>query len=269
MSTQDEMTIDERRKYLRRMKKRYRKANRRERGQLLGEMQVVTDLHRKSLIRLMNSTLKRTPRRRQRGRTYGPEVDDALQLINECLDNICAERTTPSLVWMAQHLAAHGELHPSPHLLEMLSHISVPTVRRILTRLRQDHPHFRRKPPRRTPSAAAAIPMRRISWNEHHPGHFEVDLVHHCGSNPSGHYVHTIQMIDVATGWSERVAVLGRSYCAMQDGFRRALARLPFPLLEIHTDNGIEFLNHHLLHFWNQAPHKLKLSRSRPYQNLS
>ena len=54
--------------------------------------------------------------------------------------------------------------------------------------------------------------MRRIAWNEQHPGHFETDLVHHCGATASGQYVHTLQMVDVATGWSERVAILGRGY---------------------------------------------------------
>ncbi len=49
MSTDDRMTIYERRKYLRVMKKRYRQASRKGRGQLLDEMEVVTDLHRRDL----------------------------------------------------------------------------------------------------------------------------------------------------------------------------------------------------------------------------
>ena len=80
MSTEDEMTIDERLKYLQRMKKRYRQANRREQGRLLDEMEAVTDLHRKSLVRLMNGSPKRKGRRTQRSRTNGPEVDDAVRL---------------------------------------------------------------------------------------------------------------------------------------------------------------------------------------------
>ena len=53
-----------------------------------------------------------------RGRTYGPEVDDALRVISESLDYICADRLTPNLVWVATHLAAHGEVDTSPLLLE-------------------------------------------------------------------------------------------------------------------------------------------------------
>jgi len=108
--------------------------------------------------------------------------------------------------------------------------------------------------------------MKRIAWDEQQPGHFEVDLVHHCGPSASGEYVHTIQMIDVATGWSERVAVLGRGYLVMKDGFRRILSRLPFPILELHPDNGSEFFNDHLVRFWKEAIVDLQLSRNRPYQ---
>ena len=88
----------------------------------------------------------------------------------------------------------------------------------------------------------------------------------HCGANGSGAFICTVQMIDVATGWSERVAVLGRSYLVMEDAYRRILARLPFPILEVHSDNGSEFLNHHLIRFWNELVQGVELSRGRPYQ---
>jgi hypothetical protein len=107
--------------------------------------------------------------------------------------------------------------------------------------------------------------MKRIPWDEQQPGHFEVDLVHHCGPSSSGHYVHTLQMIDVATGWSERAAVLGRSQLVMEDAFQRILKRLPFAVLEIHPDNGSEFFNHHLLRFWKDTVKGVYLSRSRPF----
>ena len=265
MSIEDPMTIDERRKYLRKMQERYRQAGRKERGHLLDEMEAVTELHRKNLIRLMSGNLARQPRRRQRGRTYGPEVDDALRVIAESTDYICAERLTPNLVWLAQHLTAHGELAASGRLLEQLAQVSVSTVARTLNRLRQDEPRLPRQRPQPRNRLLADVPMKRIPWHEQEPGHFEVDLVHHCGQTASGDYLYTIQMIDVATAWSERVAVLGRSYLVMEDGFNRILARLPFLVREIHPDNGSEFFNHHMLRFWQGQKPRTQLSRSRPY----
>jgi hypothetical protein len=266
MAIEDEMTIDERRKYLHLMQKRYLQAGRKEQGRLLDEMQTVTKLDRKTLIRLMSGSLERRPRCRQRGSVYGPEVDDALRVIAESMDYICAERLTPNLPWLASHLAAHAELETSSALLYQLERISVSTVGRILARIQQDQPRLPRKNPRQPNAALRDVPMRRIPWDEHQPGHFEVDLVHHCGFSASGEYLCTLQMVDVATGWSECVAVFGRSYLVIQDGFSRILARLPFPVLEVHPDNDSAFFNNHLLRFWKQLAQGVLLSRSRPYQ---
>ncbi len=92
----------------------------------------VTGLHRKSLIRLMRSDLKRKPRQRQRGRTYGSDVDDALRVIAESMDYICAERLRPNLVWLAEHLGFHGELDVPPDCPSLCSSRPNPGVRRTL-----------------------------------------------------------------------------------------------------------------------------------------
>jgi hypothetical protein len=265
MAADDKMSLNERRKYLRQMQKRYRKASRQEKSQLLDEMQAVTGQHRKHLTRLMNGNLERQPRRRERGKTYGHEVAAAVAGIAESLDWVCAERLQPNLGWLADHLVRHGELRLTPAVRAKLDTASISTVRRLLA----EQPHERPRLPRQGPTQAnhlrRDIPTRRIPWHEAAPGHFEVDLVHHCGPSSSGHYVHTFQMIDVATGWSERAATLGRSFLVMQDAFRRILARLPFPIREIHPDNGSEFLNDHLVRFWRAAVTDVQLSRSRPY----
>lgn len=261
------MTITERRKYLARMLPRYLAADRMARGQLLDEMEAVTGLHRKSLVRLLTApTLARQPRTRQRSRTYGAAVEDAIRLIWETLDYVCAERLTPALVPIAQQLAQHGELCLSDELCAQLGRISIASVHRRLRRFTQDTPRLPRKGPEQANRLAKTIPMRRIPWDTAEPGHFEVDLVHHGGPLPTGDYVYTLQMVDVATGWSERVAVLGRSQLRMEEGFRRILARLPFPVRELHSDNGPEFLNHHLVRFFGETITGLQLSRSRPYQ---
>ena len=261
------MTITERRKYLARMLPRYLLADRPLQGHLLTEMQTVTGLHRKSLLRLLNaSSLARQPRSRQRSRIYGAALEDALRLIWETLDFICAERLTPALLPTALLLAQHHELTLTDDLQAQLAQISIASVQRRLSRFSKDTPHLPRKGPEQANRVAKAIPMRTIPWDQTEPGHFEVDLVHHGGPEPTGDFVYTLQLVDVATGWSERVAILGRSQLRMEEGFRRVLARVPFPVKELHSDNGSEFLNNHLVRFFGETITGLQLTRSRPYQ---
>jgi hypothetical protein len=166
---------------------------------------------------------------------------------------------------MASQLAAHGEMNVSDPLLEQLARISVSTVQRILKRIGQDMPRQRRKPSGPANLVAREIPIRRIAWNIAEPGHFEVDLTHHCGVSACGDFMCTLQMIDVTTGWSERAAVLGRSFLVMRDAFLRIQARLPIPIRELHPDNGSEFLNWNLVRFWQEVFQGVQLSRSFPY----
>ncbi len=266
MPTNDEMTVSERRTYLKRMKGRYVAAKRQERSALLTEMQQVTGLHRKSLTRLMHaSSLERKKRASPRGRHYGQEVERVIVRVWESRDYICAERLTPGLLSMAHHLARFEPLGLTSQLEEQLGCISRATVAHIL---RKHHPRVRRLPQKgaeRANSATKGVPMGRIAWDLKDPGHFEVDLVYHSGESTAGVHGHTIQLIDVLTGWSERTAVLGRGQQAMEGGFEHILARLPFAVKELHPDNGSEFFNHHLVRYWKDKVSGVQLSRSRPW----
>ena len=269
MSYEEEMNIDEIRKYLHKIRFRYWKGTKKEKGLLLDEMEAVTKLHRKHLIRLITGRLERKKRIRQRGREYGADVDDAVRVIARSLDYPCAERLRGNLVWMADHLVQHGEMRMGEGLREKLERISVSTLRRTQVRVqdKKERIAFRRGPRRcGVNRAAREVSVQNIPWGEEEAGHFEVDLVHHSDDPSGGQYVHTIQMLDVATGWSECAAVLGRSYRVVKDGFERMSMRLPFAVREIHSDNGREFLNDHLLRFWKDKYKGLKLSRSRPFR---
>lgn len=267
MPTRDEMTIDERRKYVKLMGPRYRKAKRKERSQLLSEMEQVSKLHRKHLIRLLNGeSLARKKRSTPRSRTYGVEVERVVLRVWESLDYICAERLTPSLLRTAKHLASFGSLVLTAEIESQLATISPATVQRLLRKNRARKARLPRTGPHRANQLTKGVPMGRIPWDTPDPGHFETDLVHHGGESASGEYGYTLQLIDVATGWSERVMLLGRGQQAMERAFTQVLARLPFAVKELHPDNGTEFFNHHLLRFWKEKVTGVTLSRSRPYQ---
>ncbi len=267
MNPEEPMNINERRKYLHKMQRLYRQASRKERSRLLDEMQEVTGLHRKSLIRLMNNgDLRRKPRSRQRGPTYTQETRDIIRLCAEALDFPCAERLKPVLVSTAHQLAQHGHLSLSPHVLQQLHQVSVSTLRRIVGPVHQHLSRLSasRRPPRRRSALSRAVPTSIIPADTSTPGHLELDTVHHNGSFGGGLYAFSLCATDVATGWVFSHATLGNSALVMEDAFQALFASSPFPIREIHTDNGPEFLNNHIQRLL--ASSQIRFTRSRPYR---
>jgi len=266
MAGEARLAVTDRRKYLKVMAVRYHQADRAGRSVLLTEMEQVTGLHRKSLIRLLNTvTLDRQPRRKSRCRTYGADVARVVRRVWDSLDYVCVERLTPSLLVTARHLAKFGELELTPEVEAKLATISEATVQRLLA----GAPRLARPLPRRGPERAnqlrAAVPMGRLRWDVAEPGHCETDLVHHSGPSTAGEYVHSLQVVDVLSGWSGRAALLGRSQRAMGVAFQNVFGRLPFVVKTLHPDNGSEFFNNHLVRLFGQEMTGLKLMRSRPY----
>lgn len=260
-----DLDIDARFEVLKSKQSAYWQASRADKGRLLDTLEEVTGLDRKNIIRHLRGSCERQPRSRERGRTYGPDVARVVEQLDEAYDRPCAERLQPNLLPYAQKLALHGHLTLQPSTEALLTTISISTLQRIQQRVRRNSPP-RPKPPRASPNPhRSRLPARRIAGDIGEPGHLEVDLVHHCGPATRGEYVHTLHLVDVATGWSEPVGVLGRSFVVMRDGFQRCEARLPFPVQELHPDNGAEFLNNHMMRYWGERFPDAELSRSRPY----
>ena len=267
MPIDDRMTVNERRKYLKLMRPRYVQANRVGRGGFLTEMAAVTGLHRKSLLRLLGApSLDRALRRpRLRRRTYGPAVADVVRVVWASLDYVCAERLAPDLLTTAQQLAQWEERVLPPAGEAPLATIRRATVQRLVQRFQQATPKRPRRIPQPPNRVLRGVPMERLSWATTAPGRVATDLVHHCGPVADGTYLHTRQLVAVATGWSERVAVRGRTQEQLVAGFRRVQARLPFPITHLHPDNGSEFFTNPLVRYFGETITGLTLSRSRPY----
>jgi hypothetical protein len=259
------MSIDERRKYLHKMKPLYYQATRSQRSALLTEMQAVTGLHRKSLIRLLHSDLRRKQRRRQRGPTYTQATQEVIRQCAEALDYPCAERLQPVLLSTARSLARHGHLTLSEEVEAQLQKVSVSTVRRIVGPVRRQPARLAasRRPPRSRSAVARAVPQRILPAHPASPGTIEADTVVHQGGVAGGLFAYSLCWTDIFSGWVATRATLGNSALVMRDAFQALAACLPFPLQEVHTDNGLEFLNALILAFLQSR--QVAFSRSRPY----
>jgi hypothetical protein len=110
------------------------------------------------------------------------------------------------------------------------------------------------------------IPIRGSLWEEGKAGWLEVDTVALCGGSVAGEFVWRVDGVDYATTWVEVRAMWGRGQVGTLAALQDIEASLPFSLLGLDSDNGGEFLNHHVLHWLQKRPRPVFMTRSRPYK---
>jgi hypothetical protein len=109
------------------------------------------------------------------------------------------------------------------------------------------------------------IPIRVcFDRDERRPGFFEGDTVSHCGSSAKGQFCQSLVLTDVGSGWTEPTALLNNAHRWVKEQIAETKKKLPFPMLGIDTDNGGEFINHQLLDWCIQ--NNIKFTRGRPYR---
>ncbi len=86
----------------------------------------------------------------------------------------------------------------------------------------------------------------------------------HDGGDPNGHFCHTLDLVCVATGWTEMRALPTKAQRWVREALADVEASLPFPLLGLDSDNGSEFINVEL--FGWCAERGVTFTRSRPYR---
>jgi hypothetical protein len=107
------------------------------------------------------------------------------------------------------------------------------------------------------------IPIRTFSdWDENKPGFVEIDLVGHDGGDARGDFCQTLDVTDVCTGWTETRAVRNKAQVWVFEALTHIRRSLPCPLLGIDSDNGGEFINHHLHGYCEQE--QITFTRARP-----
>ena len=260
------MTRGGMKEYLEAIRNRYNLGDRKEKSRILDEAVQVTDLHRKALIR----ALRTPPQPGARGKVgrpkrYGLEAATALKTLWEASDRVCAKRLQPFLPELLEVLERHGELSLEPELKDQVYAMSAATIDRLLRPHRQ--PELRRPFSTTRPGSLlkASIPIRTFAeWNEHRPGFLEIDLVAHCGESTEGQYLNTLSAVDIATGWVACRGVLGKGQQRVGGAVHHIGQNLPFPLLGLDSDNGSEFINHHLFAYCQRK--SITFTRARPYR---
>ena len=261
------MTRASLREYTTVQRERYLAATRAEKGALLDEVVAVTGLHRKAAIRLLRRPprLPTTARRTGRPRVYGPAVAAALDVLWQAAGYIGPQRLQPFVPELLDRLTRDGALTLPPAIDKLVRHVSAATLGRLLAPARATHPVRGATTTRPGTWLRHDIPIRTFTeWNDAGPGFVELDLVAHCGSTTQGFYLCTLCTVDIATAWVELEPIWGKGQERVGGGVQRMRQRLPMPLLGIDSDNGSEFINHHLYAYCQKT--QVTFTRSRPWQ---
>jgi hypothetical protein len=251
--------------YLRIMWQRYQYAGRTERSALLDEVTRLCGYHRKYAIGVLNRRRppqprpRRVPRRRP---TYGAEAISVLAWIWEQSGYLCATRLKAALPLWLPWVRQRQPVSPTVE-----RHLLAISPRQIDRRLQARKHRLKRRLYGTTRPGTLLkhlVPLKTDHWDVTQPGYLEIDLVSHSGAAASGDFLHTLDAVDIHTGWVERQAVRGKGQHGILQALTTIAQQLPFSLRGVDSDNGSEFINGHLVAFCEQR--RIQFTRSRPYK---
>ncbi|MGH3446244.1 MAG: DDE-type integrase/transposase/recombinase [Nocardioidaceae bacterium] len=245
---------------------RYRSASKGQKAVILDELCATTGWHRDHARKALRQALGPRPvkrRRKPRVPVYDAEVMVALRKVWAVMDAPAGKRIAPFLPEVVERLRTCGELDITDATAESLCEMSAATIDRRLAPERKKLELKGRSGTKPGTLLKSQIPIRTwADWNEQQPGFVEIDCVGHEGGDPSGDFCQTLTVTDIHTGWTELRAVKNKA----QKWVFAALVEItgdlfPFKVKGIDSDNGSEFINHHLLRWCEE--NKLTFTRSR------
>ena len=267
------LSLSERLAVTQELAQRYRRATKRERSALITQLQTRCSYNRSYAGRVLRaaSAHRGRPKRRSpkpgRGRkpTYGPAAKQALVHCWAMLNFPTGKRLQPFLAELVAQLEHHRELTVDPATRGQLLAMSAASIDRFVAPERRRLAIKGRHGTKPDTLLKHQIPVRTwAEWDDAtQPGFLEIDLVSHDGGAARGDFSWTLDMVDSLTGWTETAAVPNKARKWVLEALNAHRSQFPFPLRGLDSDNGSEFINHHLL-AWCET-HPITFTRSRAY----
>lgn len=250
--------------YLKSIYQRYHKSIRQAKKKILDEFCNVCNYNRKYAIWLLNNPLKEKKFKSTRKRIfiYSQETISILESIWEASGYLWSQRLKAALpLWLPW---AKQKFNITPKIEKQLISISSAQIDR---RLRNKKNRKKKKIYGTTRPGTLLkhnIQIKTDNWDVNTPGFMEIDTVSHSGPSAEGDFILSLNCTDIHTTWTETRAVMGKGQILTLDAIEDIKSSLPFILRGIDSDNGSEFINHHLKRFCDN--NKIQFTRSRPYK---
>lgn len=250
------------------LRRRYATAGAKHKAKLLDQAVDLLGYHRKAAIRALRQP---KPKLVQPGanlvlgrpKTYHPEqLLPILKPIWFSAFQPCGSRLHALLPeWLPAYEADHRRIDPD--LRQCLLAASARTLDRLIAPLRVGL--ARRGGTRPGSLLRQSIPIRG-TWTEEGPGWLEMDTVALCGGSLDDRHLWMLDAVDIRTDWTELRALENRGQRCTLAQIAHLEESLPFTMLGLDSDNGGEFINHHLVAYLGQRPKPVLFTRGRPYR---
>lgn len=249
-------------------RRRYKRTNRKGKSQLLTELCDLYKYNRKYLLQFFNGLTGKKYIRRGAKIKYGrtEELLEPLKHIWLASGQMCSKRLKEALpVWLPHYETSYGEL--SEEVRRKLLQMSTGTLDSLLKPYRVRYKRRGLSGTKPGYLLKNQIPIKTDNWDVAKPGFMEADSVAHCGNSLAGEFVWSITLTDILTSWTENRATWCKGESGVVEQIEDTEKSLPFELLGFDCDNGSEFLNWHLMrYFQNGRKQKVQFTRSRPYR---
>jgi hypothetical protein len=259
MATRSEVII--------RSKIKYRKSSKKGKSAILDSVCLATGLSRNRAKHLLLENGRVISKVHERGRKpkYEKKTVATLEKIWGLMDFPCGRRLVVGINDMLDSLIRFGEIKIDEETMKRLKEMSASTADRLLKKTRDRMTLKGKSTTKPGILLKRDIPLRLgTEWNDAIPGYVEIDLVAHCGASAAGDFLHTLDVTDVCTGWTETQSVRNKAQQYVFAALLDIEKRMPFPYLGIDSDNGHEFINNQLYRYCVEK--KICFTRSRPYR---
>lgn len=254
----------------------YRKAAKKDKGQILDQVCEVTGWSRDNARRRLGaagragSKVAKMDLRKRRASKYSLQARGVLERVWAITGGQCGKYLAVSLPTLLDSLETHGELVDgrrdySAGVRAELEAMSAATIDRYLAPARAKDPLRGISTTKAGALLRSSISIRKAGDEvEAEPGFFEGDTVAHCGPTLRGEFARTLNLTCVHTGWGFTASMRNNASKWVLATMDTAVEAIPFAVTGLDFDNGSEFMNYDLID-WAGA-RRIYFTRSRPYK---
>ena len=249
--------------------KRYRSSDRSAKGRILDELCATTGWHRKHAVRALRRhepvTEVDVEAPGERKRRYGATIKDALTALWEASDRVCGKRLKVMVPTLLPALERNDRLKLDKADRDRVLAISAASIDRLLGDVKLAASGGKRRRAGFSSAIRREVPIRTFNdWKNPPPGFCEVEMVAHGGTSVAGSFIHTLTMVDIATGWTECVPLVRRDGALVVEAIKYLQGQFPWLLLGVDFDNDSAFMNDVVIPWCREQ--KFEVTRSRAYK---